>query len=60
MTKKHKKIKCACRYARKHDDKYIRCVRDKSLRRPKKGCNRCAFHDDRSLWRRIIDRFAKR
>lgn len=59
MTKK-KKIKCPCRFARKHDDKYIRCVRDKSLRRPSKGCSRCAFRDDRSLIERIIDHFRRR
>lgn len=37
--RKPKKAKCSCRYARKHDDRYIRCVRDKSLRRPNKGCS---------------------
>lgn len=57
MTMKPKKIKCPCRYARKHDDRYIRCVRDKSLRRPNKGCSSCAFRDDRSFLQRLTDRF---
>ena len=58
--RKPKKVKCPCRYAKKHNDRYIRCVIDGSLRRPHKGCSRCPHRDDRSWLQRVIDYFSRK
>lgn len=47
-----------CKYAKKFDDKHIKCKRDGSLRNQKKNkcCPyQCHFYE-RKLWKRIQDK----